>query len=177
MWAVGHWCLGLLRCLATPARAAVLAKALGGHEDNHTAVPLRSWGFCIGGSSPNLVLREAADGGYTCDFVVMAGAAGSHTMATAGDENTRAAVKASDGGSHNVAMANDGSSHVGVVTSIGGGHAEVMVSDENNCVMMMPVDRACPAGEGRKVPRVPPGAEPWRVGRLLDWRRRSQRQA
>ena len=167
----------LLRCLATPAQAAVLAKALGGREDNRAAVPLRSWGFRVVGSSPNLVLREAADGGYTRDFVVMAGAAGSRAVATAGDENTRAAAKASDGGSRDVAMANDRSSRVGVVTSIGGGRAEVMVSNENNRVVMTPVDHAHPAGEGRKVPRAPPGAELWWVGRLLDWQRRSQRQA
>ena len=177
MWGVGRRRLGLRRYLATPARAAVLAKALGGCEDNRAAVPLRSWGFRFVGSSPNLMLREAADGGYACDFVVMAGAAGSRAVATAGDENTHAAAKASDGGSHDMAMANDGSSRVGVVTSVGSGRAEATASDENNCVMMMPVDHACRAGEGRKVPRVPPGAEPWQVGRLLDWRRRSQRRA
>ena len=166
MWAVGHRHLGLRRCLATPAE---LAKALGGREDNRATVPLHSWGFRVVGSSPNLALREAVDGGYTRDFMVMAGATGSRAMVTAGDENTCAAAKASDGGGHNMAMANNRSSRVGVVTSIGSGRVEATASDENNRVMMMLVDHACPAGEGRKVPRAPPGLELWWVGRLLDW--------
>ena len=77
-----HVGLGLHQCLATPARAAELAKALGGREDNRATVPLCSWGFRVVGSSPNLALREVVDGGYACDFMVMAGAAGSHTLAT-----------------------------------------------------------------------------------------------
>ena len=61
MQAVGHWCLGLHWCLAMPAQAAVLAKALGGCEDNHATVPFCSWGFHVV-SSPNLMWK------YSCSL-------------------------------------------------------------------------------------------------------------
>ena len=121
-------------------------------------------------------MSREEDGGCTRDFVAMVGAVGTRVVVTAGGKSIHAEAKVSNGSGHAVAMAINGCSRIGEMASVGGGRVAVMVSVKNQHVVMVLIDQARPAREG-KVPRAPPGAELQGIGRLLDWQRRSRRQA